>query len=118
MQLTEHNPSHLCIKFVQQHTKGWEVGRGQEIETYLKGQGEVRMKGQGEVRRGQGEVRRGQGKVRMKGSGRGHDERSGQGQACRDMSWQRALQTSPGDGLATKPTNQELTRSPRHPIRS
>ena len=59
----------------------------------LKGQGQVRM--------------RGQGKVRMKGLGRGQDERSGQGQACRDMSRQRVLQISPGDGPATKPTNQE-----------
>ena len=61
---------------------------------------------------------KGQRKVRMKGSGRGQDERSGQGQACRDRSRQRALQTSPGDGPATKPTNQEPTRSPRRPIRN
>ena len=74
------------------------------LRLILKGQGEVRM--------------RGQGKVRMKGSGRGQDERSGQGQACRDMSRQRALQTHPGDGPATKPTNQEPTRSPRRPIRN
>ena len=61
-------------------------------------------------------------------SGQGQDKRSGQGQvcwgmpgharACRDMSRQRVLQTRPGDGPATKPTNQEPTRSPRHPIRS
>ena len=51
-------------------------------------------------------------------SGRGQDERSGQGQACRNMSQQRALQTSPGDGPATKPTNQEPTQSPRRPIRN
>ena len=38
--------------------------------------------------------------------------------ACRDMSRQRALQTSPGDRPATKPTNQEPTRSPRRPIRN
>ena len=56
----------------------------------MKGQGEVRKKCQGEVRmKGQGKVRR--------------------AEACRDMSQQRALQTSPGDGPATKPTNQEPT---------
>ena len=48
---------------------------------------------------------RGQGKVRR-------------AEACRDMSQQRALQTSPGDGPATKPTNQEPTQSPRRPIRN
>ena len=48
---------------------------------------------------------RGQGKVRR-------------AEACRDMSQQRALQTSPRDGPATKPTNQEPTRSPRRPIRN
>ena len=52
----------------------------------------------------------------MKGSGQGQDERSGQGQACRDMSQQRALQTSPRNGPANKPTNQELTRSLWTPI--
>ena len=52
----------------------------------------------------------------MKSSGRGQDERSGQGQACRDMSQQRALQTSPRNGPANKPTNQELTRSLWTPI--
>ena len=61
-------------------------------------------------------------------SGRGQDERSGRGQACwgmpgharacRDMPQQRALQTHPGDRPATKPTNQQPTRSPRCPIRS
>ena len=28
VQLTEHNPSHLCIKLVQQHTRGWGGGEG------------------------------------------------------------------------------------------
>ena len=57
----------------------------------MKGQGEVRKKGQSEVRHAW---------------------------ACRDMPQQRALQTHPRDGPATKPTNQEPTRSPRCPIRS
>ena len=58
----------------------------------------------------------------------GHGERSGQGQvcwgmpgharACWDMSRPRVLQTRPGDRPATKPTNQEPTRSPHRPIRS
>ena len=42
----------------------------------------------------------------------------GHARACRDMSRQRVLQTRPGDGPATKPTNQEPTRSPHRPIRN
>ena len=42
----------------------------------------------------------------------------GHARACRDMSRPRVLQTSPRDGPATKPTNQEPTRSPRRPIRN
>ena len=73
----------------------------------MKGQGKARMKVQGEVRM------RGQGKVRMKGQGKVRRV-----EACRDMPRSRVLQTRPGDGPATKPTNQEPTRSPRRPIRS
>ena len=40
----------------------------------------------------------------------------GHARACRDMSWPRVLQTRPRDGPATKPTNQEPTRSPWTPI--
>ena len=68
-------------------------------------------------RSGQGQDER-SGRGQDERSGQGQDERSGQGQACRDMSRQRALQTSPGDRPATKPTNQEPTRSPRRPIRN
>ena len=42
----------------------------------------------------------------------------GHARACRDMSQPRVLQTRPGDGPATKPTNQEPTQSPRRPIRN
>ena len=42
----------------------------------------------------------------------------GHARACRDMSQPRVLQTRPGDGPATKPTNQEPTQSPCRPIRS
>ena len=56
----------------------------------MKGQGKARMKGQGEVRKKvQGEVRH--------------------AWACPDMPQQRALQMHSGEGLATKPTNQEPT---------
>ena len=100
--------SRLVITFLPRSKRLFvRSGRGRDVRS---GRGQ-------DVRSGRGQDE-GSGQDQDEGSGRGQDERSGQGQACRDMSRQRALQTSPGDGPATKPTNQEPTRSPRRPIRN